>query len=104
MNKNRTGVLLGLALSALALGGCGMQGGTTVVKHESGMTPATTEVMQAGTYALYDSYDTTPQITVPLSRGDEIGFRDDNGQTVAVAGDRRVPLTQAGRTYYWKRR
>lgn len=85
------------------MSGCGMQGGTTVVKQESGTAPRTTEVTKAGSYALYDSYDTTPQITVPLERGDEIGFRKSNdGQTVAVAGSREIPLTNTSRTYYWK--
>lgn len=99
-----TFISLTLALLPVAtLPGCGMQGGTTVVKQESGTTPMTTQVTKAGSYALYDSYDTTPQITVPLERGDEIGFTKNNqGQTVAVAGSRTIPLASPSRTYYWK--
>jgi hypothetical protein len=92
-----------LILTAALITGCGMQGGSTIVKHESGTPSRTTEVTQAGTYALYDSYDTTPQITVPLDRGDEIGFRQDNdtGKTVAVAGSKTYPIDSGNKTYYW---
>ena len=84
--------------------GCGaVGGGKTVVKYDEGVAPVETKVPTAGSYALYSTTDYNPRIVVALQQSDTIGFRKtDNGNLIAVAGNREVPL-EANHTYYWKR-
>ena len=88
----------------LALSGCGaVGGGKTVVKYDEGTTPIETKAPAQGSYALYSTTDYNPEIVVTLNEGDNVGFRKgDNGQLIAIAGNREVPL-QSNKTYYWKR-
>jgi hypothetical protein len=93
-------LLLGLGLTA----GCGaMGGGKTVVRYDESSPPIETKAPAQGSYALYSTMDTTPRVRVTLGEGDKIGFRKgDNGQLIAIAGSREVPLSNNA-TYYWKK-
>jgi len=87
-----------LALSLLI--GCGAQPGKTVAKWD-GTADRMTEASKTGTYALYISTATNPDITYPLNRGDKIGFVTENGKTYAVAGTHKDEV-KTGKVYYWK--
>jgi hypothetical protein len=87
-----------LALCLLA--GCGAQPGKTVVKWD-GTADRMTEASNGGTYALYSSSATNPDITYPLAKGDKLGFVTENGKTYAVAGSHKDAI-KSGKVYYWK--
>jgi len=102
-------VLSGIAIVlGLLLVGCGTQPGTTVIKYNSDSTlPNLTEAPQDGKYALYSTWETTPQTTVALVKGDKVGFdKAADGSTVAVAGSNTYPIkvNWAKGTYYWNHR
>ena len=90
---------------ALALAGCGAQPGKTLQTYGRGKTPPPLATMsQDGTLALYASNGTTPIYTAHLNQGDEYGFRKDGDKTVAVAGDKTVPLEgKLTTSWYWKK-
>lgn len=95
---------------AFGLVGCGAQPGRTVVKYGAGTTgDRMTESPFNGTAALYGSSSATPDITYPIDKGDDIGFRDERtdtgGHVIAVAGDNETRIeagTILDRTFYWK--
>ncbi len=93
-------ILLGLGLAA----GCGaVGGGKTIVRYDENSPPIETKAPAGGSYALYSTMDATPRVRVTLNEGDQIGFKKaDNGQLIAVAGNREIPVT-GNATYYWKR-
>ena|SRR6185503_6204735 len=63
-----------------------------------------TEVKSAGEYQLFSATGAAPQITVYLEKGESIGFKSGtNGQVIAVAGNREIPLN-ADSSCYWKRK
>lgn len=103
-------VLATFAVLAFALGGCGMQSGKTIVKHERGRPPRMVKALDDGRYSLYSSTDATPDVTYWVEKGDQIGFRrarsGEGGGIEAVAGDNPpVELgTEMARNYYWKYR
>ena len=45
-----------------------------------------TEAPRDGRYGLYSSTDRTPKVTYYLQKGDPIGFKQTDGEIVAVAG------------------
>jgi hypothetical protein len=95
-----------LALGLLLAGCTAFQEGKTVVKYDTGQEPRMTEVDTSGTYALYSSQDATPQTTVPLEKGERIGFRreDGSGKLVAVAGSKEPTPINESHNHYWRRR
>ena len=95
---------------SFALGGCGLQSGQTIVKHEKGRPPRMVKALDNGRYSLYSSTDATPDVTYWVEKGDQIGFRRTQGggdnAIEAVAGDNPpVELgSEAARNHYWKYR
>ena len=98
------GVVLAVMLAAGAFG-CGSQPGKTLQTYGRGKTPPPTATLaEDATLALYPSNGTTPLYTAHLSRGDEYGFRQEGGRTVAVAGDKTIPLEgKLTTSWYWKK-
>lgn len=93
-------------LALFAFAGCAaVQEGSHVVKYSKGNPPQTTEAAMTATYALYSANDLAPQTTVPLEKGDKIGFerKNDTGVLVAVAGNREPIQIDDSQSYYWKR-
>jgi hypothetical protein len=93
--------------SLFLLAGCGVQGGDTVVKYErGGPAERLTDVAADGVYELYSSTDTTPKLSVPLNKGDQIGFVTENGVLYAVAGSKKeqVDTSWYSRALYWKQK
>ena len=99
-----------VAASGLALVGCGAQPGDTLVKYERSDTgDKLTQAPGSGEVRLYGSNDAANQVRYNVSRGDEVGFRDQRtesgGRVVAVAGENEQAINQGrvlDRTYYWK--
>jgi hypothetical protein len=91
-------------LAAMALAGCGLTGGKTVVKYDKGSPIRMTEAPKTGTYGLYSTTDRTAQVTYRVEEGEKIGFRETSDGVVAVAGMHEQPIkTGMGKnTYYWK--
>jgi hypothetical protein len=102
MQRGIAGVVLALALAAA---GCGTQPGKTLQTYGRGKTPPpTTTLGEDATLALYPSNGATPIYTAHLSRGDEYGFRKEGDKTVAVAGDKTIPLEgKLTTSWYWKK-
>ena len=94
-----------LLVLTLGLAGCGTQPGKTLQTYGRGKTPPPTATLdEDATLALYPSNGTTPIYTARLSRGDEYGFRKEGDKTVAVAGDKTIPLEgKLTTSYYWKK-
>jgi hypothetical protein len=101
-----TAGLLVLAAGFL-LGGCGsMTSGTTVAKYTKGEDPGPpVAVDKAGTYALYYTTDTTPQVRTPVKEGDKVGFEqaDTTGTYAAVAGEYRKVMDKNVYKAFWKK-
>ena len=103
-------ILPALALAALSVVGCGAQPGDTLVQYEKGDTgDIMVPVPGTGRAALYSVNDASPDLRVPVSRGDEVGFRDrrpEGGAVEAVVNDRRIKTLDQGtvfdRDYLWK--
>ena len=78
-----------LAAAALTAGlfvaGCGAQSGRTIVKYD-GKQAIMNEAPANATYALYDSNDLEPKVRYVLRKGDPLGFRNQDGVTMAIAG------------------
>ena len=91
-------------LLALTLVGCGLQSGSTVVKYEKGQAlPKMTDAPKSAMYSLYDSRDTTPQISYQLEEGDKLGFDGEMNDVKAVAGSNSYKIDPGTvTTYYWK--
>ncbi|HEX8916215.1 MAG TPA: hypothetical protein VF796_27950 [Humisphaera sp.] len=95
-----------LLLAAAALtGGCGSATpGETVSKFTKGEDPGSlVTVAKPGTYALYYTTDTTPQVRTPVKAGDKVGFEVQGKAVTAVAGEYRKPLDKDVYKAYWKR-
>jgi hypothetical protein len=90
--------------AAFGLGGCGsVTSGTTVAKYTRGEDPGPPVVVDhAGTYALYYTTDTTPQVRTPVRSGDRVGFEVSDGGATAVAGDYRKPMDKGVYKAFWK--
>ena len=95
---------------ALVLIGCGAQPGDTLVQYEKSSTgDRLVRSPKTGTAALYSGNDATPEVRTAITRGEEIGFRDDRtadgGGVIAVAGEYEQPVDQGtifDREFYWK--
>lgn len=91
MSKLMT-ILKPAALTAAALtaglfvAGCGAQSGRTIVKYD-GKQAIMNEAPANATYALYDSNDLEPKVRYVLQKGEPLGFRNQDGVTMAIAGD-----------------
>ena len=92
------------AIAAFSLGGCGsVTSGTTVAKYTRGEDPGPPVVVdRAGTYALYYTTDTTPQVRTPVRSGDRVGFEVSDGSATAVAGEYRKPMDKGVYKAFWK--
>ena len=101
----KRGIAAVVVVAPLALAGCGTQPGKTLQTYGRGKTPPPLATMsQDGTLALYPSNGTTPIYTAHLNSGDEYGFRKEGDKTVAVAGDKTIPLEGTLTTsWYWKK-
>ena len=90
--------------AAFGLGGCGSATpGTTVSKFTRGEDPGQPVVVdRAGTYALYYTTDTTPQVRTPVRAGDKVGFEVGDGSVTAVAGEYRKPVDKGVYKAFWK--
>jgi len=96
--------LLLLAAAALLGGGGSMTSGTTVAKFTKGEDPGPPVVVdRAGTYALYYTTDTTPQVRTPVQTGDRVGFEPAEGSYAAVAGQYRKVMDKDVYKAFWKR-
>lgn len=93
------------AIGMMLLGCTALHEGSPVVKYDRGQEPRMTEAPVTGTYALYSSVDASPQTTVPLEKGDKIGFRrdDKSGHIVAVAGNKNPVQLNDSHDHYWRR-
>jgi len=90
-------------MSALALGGCGAQKGTTQIKYEKNQEPQTISAAESGTYALYTATDVTPKVRLKINKGEKIGFeKTSDGKVRAVAGDYNQTLAGSTQEAYWK--
>jgi len=99
--------LVFLFLLAGAIGGCGLQPGTTTITFAGGKnSPPPIEASESATYALYASNSGNALYTVFLKRGEEYGFRKAaDGSVVAFARDREIPLQNwLATSYFWKQR
>lgn len=82
-----------------------------VVQHNSTATPQVMgiELRKADTSTTYTLWEGTEGVarvkilkTVPLQKGDDIGFKFGAGnQVIAIAGNQQIPLP--GKYYYWFR-
>jgi hypothetical protein len=90
--------------AAFGLGGCGsVTSGTTVAKYTRGEDPGSPVVVdRAGTYALYYTTDTTPQVRTPVKSGEKVGFEVGDGSATAVAGEYRKPMDKGVYKAFWK--
>ena len=104
MKRGIAGTVLALVV-ALGAVGCGSQPGKTLQTYGRGKTPPPTATLgEDATLALYPSNGTTPIYTARLSRGDEYGFRQEGDRTVAVAGEKTIPLEgKLTTSWYWKK-
>jgi len=84
--------------------GCGAATGSTVVKYDRGGAPIATEAPRDGSYQLYYFFGGNPVVTVPLKKGEKLGFEASGDKVMAVAGDKSYPVevTATSRTAYWK--
>ncbi len=101
----RTLAAVVFAAAAAGLVGCGsVTPGTTVAKYTRGDDPGPpVAVTQGGTYALYYTTDTTPQVRTPVRQGERVGFDTSDGTVNAVAGEYRKPIDKDVYMAYWKR-
>src|SRR4051812_14291834 len=92
------------AVLAISLTGCGsVTSGTTVSKYTRGEDPGPPVVVDhSGTYALYYTTDTTPQVRTPVRAGDRVGFETGDGNVTAVAGEYRKPVDKGVYKAFWK--
>ena len=97
--------------ASLALTGCGLGGGQTLVKYEKGQIGSVrTAAPSDGEVALSGSSDiVNAKIRYQVDKGDEVGFRDERedgqGRVVAYAGDSEYIINQGtvlDRTFYWQ--
>ena len=93
-----------LFVAAAGLVGCGsVTPGTTVAKYTRGADPGPpVAVTQGGTYALYYTTDTTPQVRTPVREGERVGFDTSSGTVDAVAGEYRKPIGKDVYKAFWK--
>ena len=91
-------------LLAVGLTGCGsITSGTTVAKYTRGQDPGPPVVVQQeGTYALYYTTDTTPQVRTPVRSGERVGFIADGVTVTAVAGEYQKPVDKDVYKAFWK--
>jgi hypothetical protein len=95
-----------LLILALALAGCTSAAGrSAVVRYARAEPLRVMEVDESGTYALFATRDISPQASVPLEKGERIGFlRDETtGGVLAIAGDREPVAVNEAQTHYWLR-
>ena len=99
-----TTLLASACLFTLAFTACAtFQEGSTVAKFEPDVGPVMTETAVAGNYALFDSQELTPKMSVPLPAGAAIGFKDGpDGTIIAVYGDKTWTLANRTRSHYWR--
>lgn len=92
-------------MAVLLCAGCAqvLAPGTTLISYDKGGPIESREVPGDGEYALYSKYgDTKPMHILPLTRGDQVGFRTaETGKVTAVAGDHEYTLTDT--SYVWNR-
>jgi hypothetical protein len=91
---------------AVSLTGCGsVTSGTTVSKYTRGEDPGPPVVVdRSGTYALYYTTDTTPQVRTPVRSGERVGFiAEGGGMVTAVAGEYQKPVDKGVYKAFWKR-
>jgi hypothetical protein len=93
-----------LLFASAGLVGCGsVTAGTTVAKYTRGEEPGPPVVVnKAGTYALYYTTDTTPQVRTPVKEGERVGFDTSGGTVQAVAGEYRKPIDKDVYKAFWK--
>ena len=101
--RNAAAGFLFVAMTGLI--GCGsVTSGTTVAKYTRGDDPGPpVAVTQGGTYALYYTTDTTPQVRTPVREGERVGFDTSDGTVSAVAGEYRKPIEKNVYKAFWKR-
>jgi hypothetical protein len=89
---------------AVTLTGCGsVTSGTTVSKYTRGQDPGPPVVVEkAGTYALYYTTDTTPQVRTPVRSGERVGFATNGDTVTAVAGEYQKPVDKGVYKAFWK--
>ena len=95
-----------LLAAGLMLGGCGsMTSGSTVSKFTKNEDPGPpVAVDKAGTYALYYTTDTTPQVRTAVKEGEKVGFEPAGADTyAAVAGEYRKVMDKGVLKAFWKR-
>ena len=98
-------------LAGLAVGGCGLQRGNTVMTYDSFSKdpPPMNTVQRGGTYSLYPSDSPNPIVTKELQSGDRYGFAKNSngkvvGEVVINGQEQQIALTSKLSTaYYWKK-
>ena len=98
-----------VVLASFSLVGCGIGGGKTLAKYSRGDTGnVMTTAPGDGEVGLSGSSDLQNKTVYPVSKGDQVGFKDgrpDGGKVVAVVGDNEQDISQGAvidRTYYLK--
>ena len=99
-----------VVLGSIALSGCGLQSGHTMMTYNSlaSEAPGMNTVDQPGTYALYPSDGANAITTKHLQQGDQYGFtKDPDGKVVAAVvtngSQQTIQLTaKLATSYYWK--
>jgi hypothetical protein len=98
-------VLVCSVLGLFLLVGCGaMSGGETMIKMDKDGVANVIKAPKDGVYKLYGN-STTPQASVSLTKGDDVGFVREGEVIYAVAGkDFKTPVkfSLTNSTMYWK--
>ena len=99
--RRRYPLLVIFALAAV-LTGCGSQEGETVMTAGPNSSDNVGKAPYTGTYLLFTAASMNPTITEKLNEGDTLGFRNTDGQIVAVYRDKTYPLPKGTTQAYWK--
>jgi len=105
MKRILLSVIVALAAAGVSTSmiGCGAAMGTTVAKYTKGTEPFTTVAPADGTYELTYTFSGTNTVSVPLKKGEKIGFEKAGDKIVAVAGDKTYPVdVNLATAAHWK--
>lgn len=82
-----------LLLLALIAVGCGATNASTLARYTHNRQPLPpTEAPADAQYGLYTPTSFTPMVIYTLRKGDKLGFENDDGKIIAVAGNKEFPV------------